>query len=97
MRPTRIQAMGYMWLKDYAKADEFAAKVPIDFMWNLYSHEENSWRNRWVYYTHQYALVTVCGSPIATTFRDVVDPRIPWVVCGEYMPGRGGRPEQSEQ
>ena len=94
-----IRAMGYLWLEDYAKADEFAAKVPIDWVWNQYSHEENSWRNRWVYYTNQYALTTVWGSAIATTFKDVEDPRIPWSVCGEYKAGLtvGGRSRGSSE
>jgi hypothetical protein len=94
-----IQAMGYLWLKDYAKADEYAAKVPIDFVWNLYSNENNSWRNQWPYYSQRYAIVTVYASPIATTYRDVVDPRIPWVVCGEYLPGVevGGRSRTSAE
>jgi hypothetical protein len=94
-----IQAMGYLWLEDYAKADEFAAKVPIDFVWNLYSHEDNSWRNRWVYYTNQWALTTVWGSAVGTTFRDVQDPRIPWSVCGEYKDGLtvGGRRRSSSE
>lgn len=94
-----IQAMGYLWLEDYAQADEFAAKVPIDWVWNQYSHEENNWRNQWVYYTNQWALVTAWGTPISTTFGDVEDPRIPWVSCGEYNEGLtvGGRRRSSSE
>ena len=94
-----ILARGYLWLKDYAKADEYAAKVPINFVWNLYSNVDNSWRQEWVYLAQRYALVTVWGSAIATTFKDVVDPRIPWVSCGEYKPGLtvGGRSRSSSE
>ena len=69
-----IRARAYLWLEDYTRAAEHAAMVPTDFVWNLYSHEENSWRNIMVYYTQHYAQLTVWGSAIGTTFHDVDDP-----------------------
>ncbi len=92
-----LRARAYLWLEDYAQAAEFASRVPTDFVWNLYSHEENSWRNTQVYYTHHYAQLTVWGSAIGTTFHDVVDPRIPWTKCGDFAPGQvvGGRSRSS--
>jgi hypothetical protein len=82
-----IQARAWLWLEDFAKADEFAAKVPIDFVWNLYSHYDNSWVNDIHYWSNVYAMTTVYKSAIGTTFKDVDDPRIPWEICGEYKEG----------
>jgi hypothetical protein len=82
-----LQARAYLWLEDYAKADEFAAKVPIDFVWNLYSNYDNSWTNDIHYWSNVYAMTTVYASPIGTVYKDVEDPRIPWTICGEYKEG----------